>query len=367
MPLHRTPDLSIIVPLLNEEAELPAFFESLAAQQSISFELLLCDGGSSDRTHQTVTELSHTLPFPLHLLDTPRGRGQQMNAGAAASRADILLFLHADSRFPAADALSQAFHALSARSHGSPHTLAGHFKLTFRRQIAKPSPAYYFYEAKARLNRGDCIRGDQGFMMKRSCFRRAGGFDGTLPFLEDLHLATSIAREGTWLLLPAEISTSARRFETEGLLRRQIINAIIVNAVATGWSEFFRELPGLYRCHRESGKLLLFPLLDGIRTLLDEFSGERRKSFWQATGRHVAANIWQVFFWLDTRRAFYRRLPPDEVELRWTNRFNRYLSPWLCSSPAAAVVATAVKLWHRGMLLLCRRLEGQEGQITKTS
>lgn len=364
MPLHCTPDLSIIVPLLNEEAELPALFESLASQRSISFELLLCDGGSSDRTRQTVTELANTLPFPLHLLDTPRGRGHQMNAGAAASGADMLLFLHADSRFPAADALAQAFHAMTAPPPCSPHPLAGHFRLSFRRQTVKPSPAYYFYEAKARLNRGDCIRGDQGFMIKRSCFQRAGGFDDTLPFLEDLHLATSIAREGTWLLLPAEISTSARRFETEGLLRRQIINAIIVNAVVAGWSEFFKELPGLYRCHQESGKLLLFPMLDRIRTLLKGFPVQRRKSFWQATGRHVAANIWQIFFWLDTRRAFYRRLPPDEVEPRWTNRFNRYLSPWLCSSPAASVVATAVKLWHRGMLFLCRRLEGQ---ITKTS
>ena len=36
----------------------------------------------------------------LHLIKAQRGRAAQMNAGAAAARSDILLFLHADARLP---------------------------------------------------------------------------------------------------------------------------------------------------------------------------------------------------------------------------------------------------------------------------
>ncbi|OGT97018.1 MAG: hypothetical protein A2X80_14795 [Geobacteraceae bacterium GWB2_52_12] len=364
MHVNRKPDLSIIVPLLNEAAELQILFETLAAQKDACFELLLCDGGSSDATRNIAAELEKRYPFPLHLLDTPPGRGCQMNAGAAAARADMLLFLHADSRFTAPDALATALHHMANLPENTRHPVAARFRLRFRRRESTPSVAYYFYEAKAQLDRVDCVRGDQGFLLSRSDFELAGRFDDTLPFLEDIRLAASISRQGKWMLLPAEITSSARRFEAEGLLRRQIVNAIIVNAVVVEWTAFFRELPGLYRCHSDTGKLLLFPLLDGIRTLLADFPPYRRLSFWQSTGRHVAANSWQIFFWLDVRNAFQKSLPPGAVQLLWTNRFNRYLSSGFCSPPVASVVAAAVWIWHRGMLLFCRHLEPR---IIKTS
>ncbi|MBT1070748.1 TIGR04283 family arsenosugar biosynthesis glycosyltransferase [Pelotalea chapellei] len=363
MPLSPKPDLSIIVPLLNEQTELPDLFQTLADQKDILFELLLCDGGSTDTTRQIAVELGGENSFTTQLLDTPPGRGRQMNAGAAVARADMLLFLHADSRFEAPDTLSIALQYLTSRQSVSTHPVAARFRLHFRRRTTHPSLAFYFYEAKACLSSEDCIRGDQGYMLSRSCFEDIGRFDDSLPFLEDLRLAKTIARQGSWLLLPVRITTSARRFETEGLLRRQIVNAVIVNAVAVGWNEFFRELPGLYRCHTETGKLLLFPLLDGIRILLASFTPDQRRTFWQATGRHVAANSWQIFFWLDARHAFHSSLPPESVRLQWTNRFNRYCAPFVCSSPVAWVASAAVRLWHRAMLLLCRRLE----PVTKTS
>ena len=364
MHVNRKPDLSIIVPLLNEATELQILFETLAAQEEVSFELLLCDGGSSDATRNIAAELGEQYPFPLRLLDTPSGRGCQMNAGAVAAQADMLLFLHADSRFTEPDALATALHHMTSLPESTRRPVAARFRLRFRRGESTPSLAYYFYEAKAQLDRVDCIRGDQGFLLSRSDFELAGRFDDTLPFLEDIRLAASVSRQGKWMLLPAEITTSARRFENEGLLRRQVVNAIIVNAVVVEWISFFRELPGLYRCHTETGRLLLFPLLDGIRTLLADFPPYRRLSFWQATGGHVAANSWQIFFWLDVRSAFQKSLQPGAVQLLWTNRFNRYLSHVFCSPPVASLAAATVWIWHRGMLLLCRHLEPR---ITKTS
>src|SRR5450631_3177733 len=111
MAIEQNPELSIIVPVLNEAEELPALFATLADQQGVSFEVILCEGGSSDGTQLHANQLAVTCPFQMHYLRTPRGRGCQMNAGAAVARSGILLFLHADSRFSEHGALASAVRA----------------------------------------------------------------------------------------------------------------------------------------------------------------------------------------------------------------------------------------------------------------
>jgi len=278
-----------------------------------------------------------------------------MNAGAGIARSSLLLFLHADSRFSSTDALRVAVSAYREKSAEAVGPLAARFRLSFRRQNDQPSLAYLFYESKARLNRADCIRGDQGFLLSRTLFHSLGGFDTSLPFLEDVRLAAAVAERGSWLLLPAEISTSARRFETEGLYERQVANAIITNAVAAGWTEFFSALPGLYRCNRLSGRLQLFPLLDGIRSLLAAKPAAWRRTFWRATGRHVAGNIWQLFFWLDVRACFVSGSRPDDVPTHWLQWFQRNLERYTRGRLAETITAAAVRTWFHLMLVRHRR------------
>lgn len=358
MPPHRSPALSIIVPLLNEAAELEPLLSNLALQEGVEFELLLCDGGSTDGSDSRAAELAVQSPFPVRLLTCPRGRGRQMNTGARAARGELLLFLHADSRFFSGTALARAVRAFTRRPD-APLPAAGRFGLRFRTsEPAAPSLAYYFHEAKARLPHAECIRGDQGFLFFRDNFAAVGGFDERLPFLEDVRMALAIeAAGGEWVLLTAEIGTSARRFETEGFLQRQILNAIIINSLVTGWEEFFHDLPGLYRRHDKTGRLQLHPIFVGIRNLLMRMPAKRRRTFWLATGRHVAQNCWQLFFWLDARSAYRRSLPPGAVPLRWTRRFHRLLAPPLASGVATALTAAGVWLWHRCMLVICRCIE----------
>jgi rSAM/selenodomain-associated transferase 2 len=347
-----TPELSIIVPVLNETAYLPLLFATLAVQQGILIELILCDGGSGDATPQQAAQLALLAPFTTKVVQATSGRGRQMNAGAAIARADTLLFLHADSLFAADDALGRALAALRVRQAATGcDEVAGRFALRFRRNNDRPSLAYFFYEAKARLARKDCIRGDQGFMLSRSFFRALNGFDEQMPFLEDLRFVDAVAARGEWLLFPAEVGTSARRFETEGLWQRQVLNAIIVNCFVAGWTEFFATFAGLYRSDSETGRLQLYPVLAGIRTLLARKPWRWRRSFWHTTGRHVAANAWQIFFWLDTRRTFSSGMGPGEVELRWLRLYERRLNRFFCAFPAAMTAAAAVWLWFRFMLL----------------
>lgn len=346
------PDISIIVPLLNEAGELAELLASLNGQSGVRMEVILCDGGSSDGSQRVASSLAAHCAFPIRLICSDAGRGRQMNAGAARAAAELLLFLHADSRFEDQDALQQAIdYSRQAITCGSDY-FAARFGLRFRRSESGRSLAYFYYEAKARLPRCDCIRGDQGFLLNRAAFQKAGGFDQSLPFLEDLRLVAATAAWLHWRLLPATISTSARRFEQEGLLQRQTVNAIIVNSFQAGWSGFFESLPGLYRqqAHASGGKLMLYPILAGIDRLLEQAPHEWRRSFWRVTGQHVASNAWQLFHWLDVRHAFRAGRTSAEVRPVWLDFYQLRLEPLFRSRPAAFIARTAVRIWLRWML-----------------
>lgn len=346
------PDIAIIVPLLNESIELPELFATLASQIDVTFELILCDGGSSDGTLERSSALAADCSFPVKIIQTERGRGRQMNAGVAASSADLLLFLHADSRFEKSDALLKALNYRLAAIKNAPENFTARFGLRFQRSQPAPSLAYFFYEAKARLPRRDCIRGDQGFLLDRKIFQQINGFDESLPFLEDLRLVAATPSQIKWQLLPATVSTSARRFETEGLRERQILNAIIVNSFLADWGLFFESLPDLYRNHKQNycGRLALFPILEGIQKLLQQSSAEWRKFFWRSTGEHVAANTWQLFFWLDARQAFLSGKSPEEIRPQWLEFYQQRLERFFVSQPAAWLAQAVVRLWLSWML-----------------
>ena len=352
--INTSPELSIIVPALNDAAELHGLFTSLAEQIGVAFEVILCDSASTDDIQNLAAEWTARDSFPLRLIDTPRGRGIQMNAGAVAAAGNTLLFLHADSRFIRSDALFLGIQAYKSYQIGLSAPCAARFRLRFRRSDTSPSLAYNYHEAKARLNRGTCIRGDQGYLIDHATFEQIGCFDGSLPFLEDVRLASLLAEKGEWLLLPADITTSARRFEQEGFYNRQVANVIIVNAIETDWNELLIALPGLYRCNSASGRLSLFPLLDGVRTMINSHDRKWRNSFWQATGGHVAANAWQIFFWLDVRRTFRSGQGVDEIELFWLNLYERLLKPLFESRPASRLAKLLTRIWLLWMLKTTR-------------
>jgi rSAM/selenodomain-associated transferase 2 len=351
MPLRFEPDLSVIVPVLSEVAELSGLIAALSTQRGVSFELIICDGGSPDEQQLEMKQMLSLCGYESHFIVTSKGRGRQMNAGARAAKSPLLLFLHADTRFSGHDDLCQSVSFFKKSSAASHCMLAAHFSLCFR-VTAKTNPlAFFFYEAKTHLNRIDCIRGDQGFMISRIFFSKIGGFDEKLPFLEDIRFVEAVGSQGEWIELPATVSTSARRFEKEGLRERQTLNAIIVNAHVAGWEEFFIAMPGLYQCHSDSGRLNLVKTLDSIKRLVVAKPPEWQKAFWASTGRHVASNIWQLFFWLDVRASYASGLKAGQTNAFWSDIYERYFK-FVCESlPLSILAAAAVQVWLRVMLL----------------
>ena len=82
------PELSVIVPVLNEAPTLPELFATLAQQRETTFEVVICDGGSTDGTAQLAQELAGEMPVPVRVVASRPGRARQMNSGAAASHSE---------------------------------------------------------------------------------------------------------------------------------------------------------------------------------------------------------------------------------------------------------------------------------------
>ena len=341
-------ELSVIIPVLNEAGTLPELFRTLAAQRDVEPEIIVCDGGSTDGTVELARRLSRDLPFSVLVTTSAPGRARQLNAGAAIATGENLLFLHADSLFPDRMAFRKGLDLLASAIAESGHErIAGHFALRFDRQDNVPSWAYYHFECKARLDRCECTHGDQGFLLRRAFYKTVGPFDASLPMLAETRLAEAVRVSGTWLLLPAEIHTSARRFEAEGLRERQTLNAIITNFAAAGWETFFRELPRLYGSQDAAGRLDLRPFLRQTARLMATLSRSDRMRLWYATGRYVRDNAWQLALARDTRRNFRRGISVGEGELPSLARYDRCLDRLTDHPPGRVAAALLTWLWLR--------------------
>jgi rSAM/selenodomain-associated transferase 2 len=167
-------------------------------------EVIVVDGGSADCT----TALAR--PVCDRLLAAPRGRAAQMNAGAAAARGDVLLFLHADTTLPAdADRLIIAGLAQNGRGWGRfDVAIAGHHPLL-------PLVAATM---NLRSRATGIATGDQAMFVAKSAFAAVGGFPD-IALMEDIVLSRRLKRLSRPLCLAARALTSGRRWEKHGVVR----------------------------------------------------------------------------------------------------------------------------------------------------
>lgn len=285
--------LSVIIPTLNEAEHLPLLLADLARQQQISLEVIVGDGGSTDATEAVATQ------FGARFVTALQGRGAQMNAAAATASGAFLLFLHADSTLDDPLLLNTALHTIMTETQKNSRC-AGHFSLRFQRASARNALAYRYAEEKTVFNRPNTTNGDQGLLLSAAFFSSLGGFDENLPFLEDQRIAEKIRTVGTWITLTGCITTSARRFETEGFHRRYILMSMMMGLYSIGEEEFFIRAPGVYRTQHETGRLQLSPFFELILYMIQNvwgFSGTLHTFY--SLGRYIRQNSWQMFYFLD--------------------------------------------------------------------
>jgi rSAM/selenodomain-associated transferase 2 len=342
-------ELSVIVPVVNEATELPAFLADLRRQRQVHYELIMVDGGSTDATRELLQS------EPVRVITSPRGRGQQLNAGAAEALGAWLLFLHADSRFDDPLAWRKGIDFLS---RSCDRRIAGHFSLSFLTGEQKKNKGYDFFERKARSSKPETIHGDQGFLLHRQLKQQVGSFRTDLPVMEDTDFADRLRVVGQWQLLPPVITTSTRRFDSEGLWQRQLLGALMMCFRSIGWYEFFERAPTVYRLQTDTGRLRLGPFFDLIAELLAARSPRQRWKLWLASGSYVRHHGWQLFFAADCRRAYRQGRPTTETPAVWQFWCLPVYEVLTDNLPARSLAGLLLRLWFAVMRLWLRRKEG---------
>jgi rSAM/selenodomain-associated transferase 2 len=188
--------ISIIVPTLNEETTIQDLAASLGRLRG-EFEVIICDGGSADATVEMARQCG------LRVIDAPRGRGPQMNAGAKLAAGDTLIFLHADTRLP------ENTLALVGDALADQRVCGGNFSLVFGGDTREARLLTRIYPL---LRLGGMLYGDSGIFTRRDVFDRLGGYR-EYPIFEDCDLYRRMRRMGKFARLAASATTSSRRFE----------------------------------------------------------------------------------------------------------------------------------------------------------
>lgn len=211
--------LAVVIPVLDEAERIGARLAELRAEPRFA-EIAVVDGGSRDGTAAVAAAVAG-----VRVLAAPRGRGPQMNAGAAATTAPVLVFLHADVSLPA-DAprwIDDAF--------ADPAVVAGAFRIrtVADRGRAWLAPLLRLADVRSRLTR--LPYGDQALFVRRAAFEAVGGFPPQ-PLFEDVEIVRRLWRIGRVRTVRGCVRVSGRRFLAHPL-----------RALAAMWL-----FPTLYRC-----------------------------------------------------------------------------------------------------------------------
>jgi len=214
---HPPQRISIIIPTLNEAANLPATLAS--TRDAADVEVIVVDGGSGDKTADVARSWGE------EVLASGPGRARQMNVGAARATGELFLFLHGDTRLPGG--FDHYVRTILAR----PGVVAGAFQL----RIDGDLPGLRIMErlVHVRSRRLQFPYGDQGIFLRASLFREIGGFPD-MPIMEDFELVRRLRRRGRIVIAPVPVLSSARRWESLGILRTTVINYAIPLAYYLG-------------------------------------------------------------------------------------------------------------------------------------
>lgn len=193
----------MIVPVLNESRILAAALAQLLEQEGL-FEIIVVDGGSTDGSWELAQQTAG-----VRCIRSAKGRGAQMNAGAAGAAGDVLLFLHVDTKLPAGAVLG-----LQAATDGG--LQAGAFRHSFASADWRLRLISAGHNLKCRLTR--IYYGDHAIFVRRDVFERVGGFP-EVALLEDVIFCQRLRKLVRASLLPQVVTTDARRFLRQGVWR----------------------------------------------------------------------------------------------------------------------------------------------------
>lgn len=206
---------SIIIPVLHESEIINTLLEKLKhVATDEAFEIIVSDGSSTLDTLQVITDKT-IIKCPCQ-----QGRGRQMNAGAALSTGDILVFLHADTFLPT-NALTVIEETLENKQ-----LVGGAFTLRIQSHNPLLRLIAVFSTFRSQITRAPY--GDQAIFLRKSYFKAIGGYSD-IPLMEDVELMRRIKKKkGEIIILPTPVLTSDRRWNQEGLVYTGLRDSLII-------------------------------------------------------------------------------------------------------------------------------------------
>ena len=196
--------ISVVVPVLDEAGTIAQSLLPLQDSRGHAIEIIVADGGSRDGTRDAA------LPLADRIVDAPRGRASQMNAGARAAGGDVLLFLHADTRLP------EGWIAMVRDALETTGREWGRFDV--RLDGAHPMLRIVERAMNLRSRLSGIATGDQAIFVDRTAFEAVGGFPH-IALMEDVALSRTLRARSRPACLRACVVTSSRRWERHGIAR----------------------------------------------------------------------------------------------------------------------------------------------------
>jgi rSAM/selenodomain-associated transferase 2 len=200
------PEISIIIPTLNEEVGMTCFLSKLQPLRS-QCELIVVDGGSGDNTVQLAEY------FVDEVVRSDPGRALQMNVGAAFASSPVVLFLHADTYLPD-DAVGQIQQAME---HGYRW---GRFdiKLTGNH----PMLAIVAWLMNLRSYSTGIVTGDQALFVETELFEQLNGF-AEIALMEDIEFSSRLKHQGRPYNVKSKVTSSGRRWISFGVFKTIVL------------------------------------------------------------------------------------------------------------------------------------------------
>jgi rSAM/selenodomain-associated transferase 2 len=213
--------ISLIIPVFCERTVINETIETVRRLQGgDAAEVIVVDGQAEGETLAAIRDAA------VRKVRSEKGRGGQLNRGAALAAGDALLFLHADTVLPPA-----AFERI-AEAMADDGCVGGAFDLRIDSRRAGFRVIETVANRRSRLTR--IPYGDQAIFIRASCFRTLGGFK-EIPIMEDVDLMRRIKHKGWKINIFREpVLTSARRWEKEGLVFGTLRNWFLMTLYLCG-------------------------------------------------------------------------------------------------------------------------------------
>lgn len=207
--------ISIIIPTLNEARQIGGLVESILKQTLPPLEIIVVDGGSSDKTVKQAAKATKIVTV------TPPNVASQRNYGGKIARGEYLFFLDADVTV-------------------KPTFLADSLKACQKRNLDVACPRYWPYGSNWFIKAlhtgynftfwatqkitptggGSCI------IVRRSVFAKTVGFLPDFTF-EDMKFLLDASQHGTFGVINSTIGVSDRRFKRDGTMKTALLYAFI--------------------------------------------------------------------------------------------------------------------------------------------